>query len=26
LGWLAGRRAPDGLKTDGGPLPALPPL
>ncbi|MHC8561329.1 maleylpyruvate isomerase family mycothiol-dependent enzyme [Streptomyces albidoflavus] len=22
---LAGRRAPDGLKTDGGPLPALPP-
>lgn len=26
LGWLAGRRAPDGLKTDGGALPALPPL
>ena len=26
LGWLSGRRAPDGLKTDGGPLPALPPL
>ncbi|WP_436736387.1 maleylpyruvate isomerase family mycothiol-dependent enzyme [Streptomyces sp. BBFR102] len=26
LGWLAGRRAPDGLRTDGGPLPALPPL
>ncbi|ESP96309.1 mycothiol-dependent maleylpyruvate isomerase [Streptomyces sp. GBA 94-10 4N24] len=26
LGWLAGRRTPDGLKTDGGPLPALPPL
>ncbi|MDR6978285.1 maleylpyruvate isomerase [Streptomyces sp. 3330] len=26
LGWLAGRRDGSGLKADGGPLPALPPL
>ncbi|WP_062649644.1 maleylpyruvate isomerase family mycothiol-dependent enzyme [Streptomyces maremycinicus] len=26
LGWLAGRRDGSGLTTDGGPLPALPPL